>query len=72
MSKSLGLPRVCPKVAELTGQPLPGGYNRLYAAVVDGRIPARNENGRWYVSENDLPAVASVFGLIIPNQSATT
>lgn len=39
-------------------------YRSVYLAVVDGRIPAeRAANGRWTVSQDDLPAIAAAFGL---------
>ncbi len=71
MNKPLGLARVCPAIRNRTGKSIPGGYNRLYLAVVDGTIPARNENGKWFISEDDLPAVELALGLTTADAPAT-
>jgi len=42
-------------------------YNRLYHAVLDGKIPAKpGANGRPLISPNDFPVVAEVLGLQAP------
>ena len=39
-------------------------YRQTYNAAVDGLIPAeRGDNGRWHVTEANLPAVAEALGL---------
>ncbi len=53
------LPRA---LAAFAGQQSPS-YRRLYALTLDGRIPAAQENGRWFVSKDDLPSIAATLGL---------
>lgn len=49
-------------LARLVGGPGPT-YRACYAAVLDGRIPARREdNGRWTVASDDLLRAAMVLG----------
>jgi len=42
----------------------------FYGAVLDGRISAERVNGRYRVSEEQLPAIAAVFGLPVPASRA--
>jgi hypothetical protein len=40
----------------------PVSYKRLYAAAVEGRIPAeQSDNGRWSVADPDLPVIAETL-----------
>jgi hypothetical protein len=36
-------------------------YSQLYKAVIHGDIEAKHSNGRWYISDDDLGAVADHF-----------
>lgn len=38
-------------------------YRRLYLETLNGRIPAEQQRGRWYVRKDDLPAIASALGV---------
>lgn len=38
-------------------------YRTLYAAALDGTLPAFNERGRWYVRARDLATIADFYGL---------
>lgn len=46
---------------ERYGEPV--RYRQIDSAARDARIPVQRINGRWYVEEADLPAIAAVFGL---------
>jgi hypothetical protein len=39
------------------------GHRKLWCLIVDGKIPAEQENGRWIIQRTDLPAIAAVLGL---------
>ncbi len=65
MPKLTPLPRLAAKLRDLTGAP-PPSYRMLYMAVVDGRLPSVQQNGRYFVQDSDLPAVAAALGLTIP------
>ena len=41
----------------------PPSYRRLYNMVLDARIPATLDNGRWTVRRIDLPAIVATLGL---------
>ena len=59
----ISLSLVPQKLAKRTGQ-TGLSYRRLYNGVLDGTVPAeRGANGRWYVAEEDLDAIAAAFGL---------
>ena len=60
------LPQLPRKLYDLTGRPVPGGYRRLYLHVIEGRIPAEQDNGRWYVADADVPAIAGALGMVTP------
>lgn len=45
----------------LTGHQI--GYRPVYTACLDGRIPAHQIRGRWYVYSADLPKIARILGL---------
>lgn len=51
-----------------TGKPGPE-YRRCYVAVIDGRIPAVQINGRWFVQQADLPTVAHTLGIPVPTNT---
>jgi hypothetical protein len=53
------LPR---ELAAYTGRPTPS-YRDLYMRVVDGRLPAHQTNGRWFIRRTDLPVIAEATGL---------
>lgn len=39
-------------------------YQRLYRMVVDGDLPAKqNDSGRWFVDADDVAAIAEKLGL---------
>jgi hypothetical protein len=52
------------ELAALTGNSGPG-HRKLWGLIVDGKIPAERENGRWFVRRSDLPAVAQILGLTV-------
>jgi len=39
-------------------------HRAMHAAVLDGILPARCENGRWSVSRADLPKIAETLGVM--------
>jgi hypothetical protein len=44
----------------------PLSYKRLYAAAVDQRIPAtQDDNGRWFVTEPDLRLIAETLCTVV-------
>ena len=60
------LPRALQKI---TGRS--PSYRTLYAAAVDGRIPAQQgENRHWTYATEDLPAIAAALGLASVKPSA--
>jgi hypothetical protein len=61
-TERLGLPRVPTRLRDEFEGPLPT-HPAVYAAAVNGRIPAIWERGRWYVHSADLPQIAVVFGM---------
>lgn len=42
----------------------PPTYRKIYQDVVDGRHPALQHNGRWYLAEADIPHIASAYRLV--------
>jgi hypothetical protein len=38
-------------------------YRHVYDAAVNGRIPAWQSHGRWYLRRSDLRATAEALGL---------
>jgi hypothetical protein len=38
-------------------------YRRVYNAILDGRIPAEQVNGRYRIARSTLPYIAALFGL---------
>lgn len=37
---------------------------RLYKLVLDGRIPAEQVRGRWYIDPANMPMIAEVLGIV--------
>lgn len=62
-SDRLSPPATTHEVVKQTGQPVPGGHRTIWNMAVNGRIPAEQENGRWYIRRADLPAVIAALGL---------
>ena len=61
------LPQLPRRLADLTGS-TPPSYRQCYVAVLDAILPTDTINGRHYFYENDLPAIAGIFGLpVAPN-----
>ena len=60
-SEILGLPQI-PGALKGVAQELPT-YRHLYDAAVNGRIPAWQSHGRWYLRRSDLRATAEALGL---------
>lgn len=60
------LPR---ELTALTGKQAPS-YRRLWTLTVDGCLPAEQVNGRYQVRRVDLPGIAALLGLTIPEDSA--
>jgi hypothetical protein len=60
------LPRLAEKLRSLTGQadPVPG-YRKLYLMALDGALPTQRRNGRLFVQDADLPAIAALLGLTV-------
>lgn len=50
------------ELGKLTGGK-PPSYRKCYFAILDGRINAETINGRYRVREEQLPAIAELFGL---------
>ena len=65
MSDVTPLPRLPAKLREMTGKPGPG-YRKCYTMALDGLLPTETMNGRLYVRDADLPAIAALFGLAAP------
>jgi hypothetical protein len=63
------LPDLAAKLRTLTGSPGPG-YRKTYLLALDGQLPTVQRNGRRFVQDCDLPAVAAVLGLTIPADRA--
>lgn len=69
MSDLTPLPRLADRLRDLTGSPGPG-YRKAYALALDGQLPTVQRNGRLFVQEADLPAVAALLGLTISTTRA--
>lgn len=54
----------------LTGKQGPG-HRKLWQLTVDGRLPAEQVNGRYHVRRADLPAIADMLGLTVPDDRST-
>jgi hypothetical protein len=56
------LPRVPRALLDRKLVKKPVSSKRLYTAVVEGRVPAeQDDNGRWSVDEPDLPLIAEAL-----------
>jgi hypothetical protein len=56
------LPRVPRALLERNHVRKPVSYKRLYTAVLEGRIPAeQDDNGRWSVKGDDLSLIAEAL-----------
>jgi len=55
----------------LTGSQSPS-YRRLYFMVLDGRVPAQQVNGRYFVRRSDLPGIAAMLGMTRSTASTKT
>jgi hypothetical protein len=42
----------------------PPKYRTLYTAILDGKMPAEQRNGRWYVDRMHLAAIALQFRMV--------
>lgn len=62
MSDSIRLSHLARELARLTPDPVPG-HRKLHQLVLDARVPAEMVNGRWHVSRDDLPVIATRLGL---------
>ena len=63
--EEIGLPQTPRAIAEVSGGQAPG-YQELYRAAVDGRIPAhQRHNGRRFVYRRDLAEIARHFGIAL-------
>ncbi|WP_157033929.1 hypothetical protein [Belnapia moabensis] len=38
-------------------------YQRLWAAIVDGRLQAAKVSGRWRIRREELPVAAKILGM---------
>ncbi len=54
------------RVAALIGAPVPSP-RKVYDLALRGAFPATFENGRWFVAEQDIPAVAEALGFDVPS-----
>ncbi len=59
----IALPHAPRELGLVVGDAGAVSYRQFYAAVLDGRVPARMDNGRWSVRRGDLPQIAEAFGL---------
>ena len=59
----LGIQPALREVVRQAGKPVPGGSRRIAGYAAEGRFPAEQDNGRWYVRRADLPAMAAALGL---------
>ena len=61
------LPRLPRELAQHTGRP-PPSYRSCYNMVLNGEVPAEQENGRWLVRRDDLSVIAAALGLTDSDQ----
>jgi hypothetical protein len=59
MTKRVPLTALSRELAALTGKPAPN-YRKLYLAILDGKLPADQVDGRYTV---DVRAAADALGL---------
>ncbi len=65
MSETIPLAQLPRRLKELSPDGNAPGYRTLYLKVLDGVIPAEQQNGRWRVADADVPAIAESLGLKI-------
>jgi len=53
-------------ILELTGERVPGLYNKLKRLSCNALIPAQRVDGRWGFDRRDLPVVCRALGLEVP------
>jgi hypothetical protein len=41
-------------------------YQRLWAAVVNGQVPAQRVGRRWMILRSQLPGIAATLGAALP------
>jgi hypothetical protein len=39
------------------------GYRKLYAQIIDGKLPAHRDGSRWLIRREDIPAIGAALGL---------
>lgn len=61
---TIPLPEVPRAIRAATGATVP--YRILYAAVVDGTVPAEKRHGRWHVAASDLKRIAQALAADVP------
>jgi hypothetical protein len=59
-NQHIGIAHLPRELAPITGKLTPT-YRKIYESVLNGLIPAEQIRGRWFVSRNDLPAIAETF-----------
>ena len=47
---------------DYVGDP-PLTYERAYRGALNGRYPAEQHEGRWYVTDDNIPLVGEAYGL---------
>lgn len=57
------LTRLSPELSDRYGAAAPG-YRKLYMLAMDGQLRTELVNGRHYVLEANLPAIAADLGLV--------
>lgn len=69
MSQNLvSIAHVPRRIAALTGLTAPSP-RKIYDLALRGAFPAEFVNGRWFVPEQDIPAVAAALGLVVERSS---
>ena len=58
------LPALSLRLRELTGAAIGPSYGVLYRATLSGRLPAQQENGKFYFNSDDLPGIARALGMM--------
>jgi hypothetical protein len=59
MSDPIPLSNAARLIAEMLAGKAPSpGYREIYNDVLDGKIPAKQLNGRWHIERADLKAIA--------------
>ena len=58
---SFPLTRAPHRVLAFTGQHV--SYRQVYGLVLDGKIPAEQISGRYFLEESTVPQIAAALGL---------